>query len=114
MRQLLLALPLENAIGLYTNTIKQDIQVVASNSYTILQGDSSNLLIPAFIVHLWLPLFAVGATGVQLLYPMSRAVRWAQWFLRQGDRHPLQAIGMVAAVVVFAGTVIGKAIATAS
>ena len=48
-------------------------------------------LIPALFVHLWLPLFALGALGVRLLYPIFRAVEFAQWFLRQGARHPLRA-----------------------
>jgi hypothetical protein len=63
------------------------------------------------IVHLWLPLFAVGALGVQLLYPIFRAVEWAQWFLKQGNRHPLRAIGAVAAAVVFVVTTIWKVLA---
>jgi hypothetical protein len=63
---------------------------------------------PAFLVHLWLILFAVGAFGVRLLNPVFRLVARAQWFLKQGDRHPLRAIGMVAAVLVFGGNVLGK------
>jgi len=65
--------------------------------------------IPALFVHLWLLLFALGGLGVRVLYPIFRAVEFAQWFLRQGARHPLRAIGMVAAVLVFAGTIIWKA-----
>jgi hypothetical protein len=68
-----------------------------------------NLLAPALLVHLWLPLFAVGTLGVRLLYPIFRAVEWAQWFIKQGDRHPLRAIGLVAAVLVFAGAAIERA-----
>jgi hypothetical protein len=66
---------------------------------------------PAFLVHLWLILFASGALGVRLLNPVFRLVAWAQWFLKQGDRHPLRAIGMVAAAVVFGGTMLGKVLA---
>jgi hypothetical protein len=66
---------------------------------------------PAFLVHLWLILFAVGALGVRLLNPVFRLVAQAQWFLKQGDRHPLRAIGMVGAILVFGGNVLGKVLA---
>jgi hypothetical protein len=68
-------------------------------------------LFPAFLVHFWLLLFAFGAVGVRFLSSVFRLVKRAQWFLKQGDRHPLRAIGMVAAVLVFAGAAIGKALA---
>ena len=61
---------------------------------------------PALLVHLWLPLLAFGALGVRLFYPIFRAVEWAQWFLKEGDRHPLRAIGVVAAALVFAVTAV--------
>jgi len=54
---------------------------------------------------------AFGAIGVRLLYPIFRAIEWAEWFLKQGNRHPLRAIGMVAAVLVFVGAAIDKALA---
>jgi hypothetical protein len=64
-----------------------------------------NLLIanmrPAFIIHLWLPLFALSSLFVKLVFWIFRAVEWAQWFLKQGDEHPLKAIGMVATIIVF-------------
>jgi hypothetical protein len=52
--------------------------------------------------------------GVRLLCPIFRAVEWAQWFLKQGNQHPLSAIGMVAAVLVLAEAVIGKALVATS
>jgi hypothetical protein len=61
---------------------------------------------PALAVHLWLPVLAAGAIGVRLLYSVFRAVAVAQWFIKQGNQHPLRAIGMVAGVLVFAGTAI--------
>jgi hypothetical protein len=70
--------------------------------------DLLDFMTPALLVHLWLPMFAFGAIGVRLLYPIFRAIERAQWFLKQGNRHPLRAIGMVAAVLVFAGAAIGK------
>src|SRR6267378_2145216 len=68
-------------------------------------------LFPAFLAHFWLLLFAFGAVGVRFLSSVFRLVKRAQWFLKQGDRHPLRAIGMAAAVLVFAGAAIGKALA---
>jgi len=37
-----------------------------------------------------------------------RAVEWAQWFLKQGDAHPLKAIGVVATIIVFGSAMLGK------
>jgi hypothetical protein len=51
---------------------------------------------PTFIIHLWLHLFALSSVVVRLMYLILRAVEWAQWFLKQGDAHPLKAIGIVA------------------
>jgi hypothetical protein len=79
--------------------------------YTIKIGGVFGTVFPALVVHFWLPLFAIGALGVRFLYPIFRAIEWAQWFLKQGNQHPLRAIGVVAAVLVFAGTAIGKAFA---
>jgi hypothetical protein len=55
----------------------------------------------SFIIHLWLPLFALSSLAVRLVYLIFRAVEWAQWFLKQGDAHPLKAIGIVATIIVF-------------
>jgi hypothetical protein len=65
-------------------------------------------LVPAFLVHLWLLLFAMGALGVRFLYPICRVIAWAQWFLKQGSQHPMRAIGMVAAALMFVAGVIWK------
>jgi hypothetical protein len=65
---------------------------------------------PAFLVHLWLPLYGLAALCIWLLYPIFRAIRWFQWFLEEGDNHPLRAIGIVATGVVFVGTAMGVAL----
>jgi hypothetical protein len=65
-------------------------------------------ILSAFLVHLWLVLFAIGATSVRLLYPIFRAVDWVQWFLKAGTQHPLRAIGIVAGVLVFVSTAIAR------
>jgi hypothetical protein len=41
---------------------------------------------------------------------MTWVVGRTQWFLKEGKEHPLKAIGYVAAVVVFLGTVAGRAV----
>ena len=63
---------------------------------------------PALIIHLWLPLFALSSLTVRLVFMMFRAVEWAQWFLKQGDAHPLKAIGIVATIVVFGSAMLVK------
>jgi hypothetical protein len=65
---------------------------------------------PALLVQLWLLLFATGALVVRLLYAIFHAIDWAQWFLKQGDRHPLRAIGLVAGGLTFAVLVVWKAV----
>jgi hypothetical protein len=57
-----------------------------------------------FIIHLWLPLFALA----RLVLWIFRAVEKAQWFLKQGDAHPLKAIGVVATIIVFASAMMVK------
>lgn len=64
---------------------------------------------PALAVFAWLPLFALGILIARLLTPLSWIVGRTQWFLKEGKEHPLKAIGWVAAVVVFVGTVAGRA-----
>jgi hypothetical protein len=63
---------------------------------------------PAFIIHVWLPLFALSSLLVKLIYLIFRAVEWAQWFLKQGDAHPLKAIGIVATIIVFGSAMLVK------
>jgi hypothetical protein len=61
-------------------------------------GSFSPAMAPAFIIHLWLPLFAFSSLAVRLVFLIFRAVEWAQWSLKQGDAHPLRAIGIVATI----------------
>jgi hypothetical protein len=68
---------------------------------------------PALAVFTWLPLFALGIVVVRLLTPLSWIVGRTQWFLKEGKEHPLKAIGYVAAVVVFIGTVAARAVFSA-
>jgi hypothetical protein len=64
-------------------------------------GSAEALLIPALVVHLWLPLFVVGVLIAQLVNYFFKASSWMQWFLKQGRRHPLDAVGYIAAIIVF-------------
>jgi len=64
------------------------------------------LSVSALIVHLWLPLFSISVGVLRLLNYLRQAVGWTQWFLKEGDRHPFEAIGYVAAIIVFLGTII--------
>jgi hypothetical protein len=66
------------------------------------------LALPAILVFGWLPLFALGIVIIRLLDPLSWVVDKTQWFLKDGKDRPLKAIGYVAAVVVFLGTVAGR------
>jgi len=57
---------------------------------------------PALAVFAWLPLFALGILAIRVLPLLSWIVEKAQWAVKEGDLHPLRAIGFVAAVAVFA------------
>ena len=65
---------------------------------------------PAMAVFVWLPLFALGIVISRLLTPLSWIVGRAQWFLKEGKEHPLKAIGYVAGVAVFLGTVAARVV----
>jgi hypothetical protein len=54
------------------------------------------------------PLFALSTLIARLVFCIFRAVEWAQWFLKQGDAHPLKAIGIVATIIVFGGAMLVK------
>jgi hypothetical protein len=62
----------------------------------------------AFVIHLWLPLFALSSLLAKLVFMIFRAVEKAQWFLKQGDAHPLKAIGVVATIIVFGSAMLVK------
>jgi hypothetical protein len=70
-------------------------------------GDTAGM-VPAFIIHLWLPLFALSSLVARLVFWIFRAVEKAQWFLKQGDAHPLKAIGIVATIIVFGSAMLVK------
>ena len=59
-------------------------------------------VLPTFAVFAWLPLLALGILVVRALSPLQRIVEKAQWSLKDGNEHPLKAVGCVAAIAVFA------------
>lgn len=61
-------------------------------------------------VNCWLLLFAVSLLAIQTTSYSLRAAKGVQWFLKQGQHHPLQAIGYVAAVIIFFMTLVGRLI----
>ncbi|HTV87799.1 MAG TPA: hypothetical protein VME41_02175 [Stellaceae bacterium] len=72
----------------------------------IFQEPSSLCLIAALMVHLWLALFAFGAISLRGLQSIFRFTRTMQWFLERGDDHPIEAIGLVAALITCCMTVV--------
>jgi len=77
-------------------------QVLAGAAYLLgLVIFTAMAALPAMAVFVWLPLFAVGILVVRLLSPLSWVVTKAQWALNEGNKHPLKAVGCVAAVAVF-------------
>jgi hypothetical protein len=64
------------------------------------------LFASAFVVHLWLPLFIVSAGTFRGLNYLRVVVGWTQWFIKQGRQHPLEAMGYVAAAIVFVCSVV--------
>ncbi|MCP3395753.1 hypothetical protein [Bradyrhizobium sp. CCGB20] len=58
-------------------------------------------LAPAFLVHLWLPLFALGVIVAKVLNSLRAAGKFSQWFFVQGDAHPLRSIGYIAGAATF-------------
>jgi hypothetical protein len=65
------------------------------------QGTRWSLLLPALLVHLWLPLFALGVVVAKVINSVRTAGRFSQWFFLRGEAHPLRSIGYIAAVATF-------------
>jgi hypothetical protein len=55
----------------------------------------------ALLVHLWLPFFALCVGLLKGLNYFLLAANTAQWFLNRGKDHPLDAVGFVAAPLMF-------------
>jgi hypothetical protein len=59
---------------------------------------------PALAVHLWLPILALCIALLKALNLFRIGIGKAQWFFKDGKDHPLDAIGYIAAALVFLGT----------
>jgi hypothetical protein len=57
-------------------------------------------------VHLWLPIMALSLLASKVLVYVTQATRWTQWCIKQGRNHPFEALGYLAALMVFLGTVL--------
>ena len=67
---------------------------------------SWELSAPAVAVHLWLPLLALSIVLTQASRWLFKAVGWMQWFIKQGQHHPFEAVGYVASAIVFVSSVV--------
>jgi hypothetical protein len=92
----------------YIHTLSDTISDVNDLAFKGLFFASIPMLRPAYIIHLWLPLFALSSLAVKLFFPVLRAVEKAQWFLKQGEAHPFKAIGVVATITVFGSAMLVK------
>jgi hypothetical protein len=64
------------------------------------------MMIPFTVIHLWLPIFATSiviSNGINLATAGSA---WTQWFIKRGKDHPFDAVGLVAAALVLATTLV--------
>ena len=59
----------------------------------------------ALVVHLWLPFLASCVGLLKVLQYLLLAVDRMKWFIKQGKQHPLDAVGFVAAPMIFIGAV---------
>jgi hypothetical protein len=62
--------------------------------------------LPVFFVHLRFPLLTI-TYGLSAFF---RTVVRAQWFIKRGSSHPLDAIGIVASAVVFVGAAVWQGV----
>jgi hypothetical protein len=70
--------------------------------------DPTFLFMPALIVFIWLPLFGVSLLAIRSINGLTATVGKVQWFLKGGEEQPLRAVGYVAAVIVFFGTLLWR------
>jgi hypothetical protein len=61
-------------------------------------------------VHLWLPLLALCVVLLRVLDLLLASAGRMQWFLKQGQHHPLDALGYVASGLVFVGSALFQAL----
>jgi hypothetical protein len=89
------------AISLYTRGVLPPSvtfwdTVVGMLKLTLLTPEWRVMSIAAFVVHMWLPLFA-------LVAGLAGALGWLQWFLKDGLQRPYEIIGYLMGGVVMVG-----------
>lgn len=57
--------------------------------------------VPALIVYAWLPLLLIGALINSGIAAFFKAVGFAQWFIKRGNQHPFEAIGITTSAIAF-------------
>jgi hypothetical protein len=62
---------------------------------------TTQLAIAALAVHIWLPFLALCLVLLKVLNFFREAAGKAQWLLNEGEDNPLDAVGYVAATIVF-------------
>jgi hypothetical protein len=73
---------------------------------SLIEPEWRTLLAAAFVVHLWLPLFAVAA-GV------ASALGWMRWFVKDALERPYELIGYLIAGMVLIGGIVVKVLGMA-
>jgi hypothetical protein len=68
--------------------------------------ESMMFSIPALLVFAWLPLLALCIAGFRCLNVLFRLVGLVQWSLKNGNNHPITALGVVAGLATFSIEVI--------
>jgi hypothetical protein len=85
-------------------TERHTVSTFVPEQFFVFLGIMTTTYYPAaFVVHLWLPLFALCIMIVKVFNWFRLAVSKTQWLFRGGKEHPLDAVGYVAAILVFAG-----------
>jgi hypothetical protein len=69
-------------------------------------SSNTSILMAAFLVHAWLPLFALGAFATRVVIAVIKTFELSHWFIKRRDQTPFKAIGLVLAALVFLGVMV--------
>jgi hypothetical protein len=83
------------------NTIHYFIVLQVSGNAFSSADPIRSLLFLGCQVSLWFPLFALAVLMAQVLVWLFKSSGWMQWFVKQGQHQPFQAVGYLAALIVF-------------
>jgi hypothetical protein len=73
-----------------------------------IQGEDIETVLPALVVHLWLPLLALSVLIIKIFNLFVQTVGWTQWFFKGEDKHPLRAVGKVASALLLCGVLAAR------